>query len=90
MMGELNYIDSVSYETVRKGLNKNELKPWKVKKWCIPPEADGEFVACMEDVLDLYTQPYNADYPVICMDETSKQLANAKPNSIIPAEKVSR
>lgn len=28
----------------------------------------------MEDVLDVYKQPYNADYPVICMDESSKQL----------------
>jgi len=28
----------------------------------------------MEDVLDLYHQPYDARYPLICFDESSKQL----------------
>ncbi len=28
----------------------------------------------MEDVLDVYARPYNARFPVICMDEASKQL----------------
>ena len=32
------------------------------------------FVACMEDVLDLYQQPFAADNPVICMDEKPYQL----------------
>ncbi len=36
--------------------------------------ASAEFVCCMEDVLDVYTRPYDPDYPVVCMDETSKQL----------------
>ncbi len=27
----------------------------------------------MEDVLAVYTRPYDPDYPVVCMDETSKQ-----------------
>lgn len=40
----------------------------------IPPEADGEFVARMEDVLDLYAEPFSAARPVVCMDEASKQL----------------
>ena len=34
----------------------------------------GEFVACMEDVLDLYNEEYARDRPVVCFDETSKQL----------------
>ena len=46
----------------------------KIQYWVIPPEANAEFVACMEDVLDTYAQPYDAAYPVICMDEASKQL----------------
>ena len=46
----------------------------KIQYWVIPPEADGEFVAQMEDVLDVYAQPYNADCPVICMDEQPIQL----------------
>jgi hypothetical protein len=28
----------------------------------------------METVLDVYQRPYDPDYPVVCMDETSKQL----------------
>ncbi|MBP9000388.1 MAG: IS630 family transposase [Bacteroidales bacterium] len=53
---------------------KNELKPWKVKGWVIPPQGNGEFVACMERVLDIYKRPYNAKRPVVCMDESPKQL----------------
>ena len=40
----------------------------------IPPKADGEFVARMEDILDLYAEPFCPARPVVCMDETSKQL----------------
>ena len=40
----------------------------------IPPRLHGEFVAAMEDVLDLYHQPYDPTAPVVCMDETCKQL----------------
>ena len=40
----------------------------------IPPEADAEFVAHMEDVLDVYSRPYDADIPVLCMDEQPVQL----------------
>ncbi len=41
--------------------------------WCIP-EASAEFVACMEDVLDQYERPYDAQYPQVCFDEGQKQL----------------
>ena len=37
-----------------------------------------EFVARMEDVLDLYEEPYDPDRPVVCFDETSKQLTADK------------
>jgi hypothetical protein len=40
----------------------------------IPPEADAAFVACMEDVLDVYERPYEAKYPVVNMDEQPVQL----------------
>lgn len=46
----------------------------KVAYWVIPPEADAEFVACMEEVLDVYQQPYNAAHPVLAMDEQPVQL----------------
>jgi hypothetical protein len=42
--------------------------------WCIP-EASAEYVACMEDVLDLYEQPYDPRHPLVCYDEGIKQLA---------------
>lgn len=40
----------------------------------IPPEADAEFVANMEEVLETYEQPYNPSVPVVCMDEQPIQL----------------
>jgi hypothetical protein len=40
----------------------------------IPPEADAEFAASMEEVLDVYARPYDAGYPVLCMDEQPIQL----------------
>jgi hypothetical protein len=42
--------------------------------WCIPPKANAEFVWKMEDVLEVYKRPYDPLRPVVCMDETSKQL----------------
>jgi hypothetical protein len=42
--------------------------------WAIPPEHNAAFVAAMEDVLAVYQRPLDPAYPVICMDETSKQL----------------
>ena len=43
-----------------------------------------EFVACMEDVLDLYAEPYDPERPVVCFDETSKQLLAEKRSPIPP------
>lgn len=42
--------------------------------WVIPPEANAEFAAHMEDVLEVYSRPYNAQVPVLCMDEQPVQL----------------
>ena len=50
------------------------MKPHLVKMWYIPPRADAEFVWRMEDVLETYKLPYDPRFPVVCMDETSKQL----------------
>ena len=46
----------------------------KIEYWVIPPQADAEFVANMEQVLDLYQKPYDPDCPVVCMDEQPVQL----------------
>ena len=46
----------------------------KIQYWVIPPEADTEFIAAMEEILDTYEAPYAADCPVLCMDEQPVQL----------------
>ena len=46
----------------------------KIQYWVIPPEANSEFVASMEEVLDTYAQPYDRSFPVLCMDEQPVQL----------------
>ena len=43
-------------------------------QWVIPPQQNAEFVAAMEDVLEVYQRPYDARRPVVCLDEQSKQL----------------
>ena len=40
----------------------------------IAPQANAQFVAAMEKVLDVYSLPYDAKHPVVCMDETPRQL----------------
>lgn len=44
------------------------------KYWKIPPDQNASFVAAMEDVLDVYARPYDKDFPVVCMDESSIQI----------------
>ena len=44
----------------------------------IPPKANSSFVAAMEDVLAVYTRPRDPDRPLVCLDETSKQLIAEK------------
>ena len=42
--------------------------------WVIPPRHSGEFVAHMEDILELYHLPYDPQLPMVCMDEQPVQL----------------
>ena len=64
---------SISDETIRRRLGELQLKPWQEKMWCIP-KVDAEFVARMEDVLALYAEPADDQRPVVCFDETPRQL----------------
>ena len=64
---------AVSRETVRRRLAEKELKPWQKDMWCIP-KVDGAYVARMEDVLDLYAEEPDPQYPVVCFDESPTQL----------------
>mgnify|MGYP001567378954 CR=1 FL=1 len=63
----------ISRDTIGRRLDENDLKPWQRKMWCIP-KVDAEFVARMEDVLDLYTTPPEPGTAVVCFDETPRQL----------------
>src|SRR5690349_15152369 len=64
---------SLSRETARRRLAENALKPWRRKMWCIP-RVDGEFVARMEDVLDLCAEAPDPKRPVVCFDESPTRL----------------
>src|SRR6516165_1954486 len=72
---------ALSRETVRRRLQENELKPWRQDMWCIP-QVDGEFVARMEDVLDLYAEEPDRKRPVVCFDESPTQLIGEVRESI--------
>jgi len=65
--------ESLSRETVRRRLAENDLKPWRRTMWCIP-KVDAEYVARMEDVLDLYAEAPDPKRPVVCFDESPTQL----------------
>ena len=51
----------------------------------IPPEANAAFVAAMEDVLEVYQRPHDPERPLVCLDETSKQMV-AETRAPIPAQ----
>lgn len=70
---QLSEHEALSRETVRRRLADNDLKPWRKDMWCIP-KVDAEYVARMEDVLDLYTQAADPQQPVVCFDESPTQL----------------
>src|SRR2546421_2708987 len=71
---QLQVVESISREAVQQMLQPNELKPWLNKQWCIPPKSNADFACQMEEVLAVYTRPYDERRPQVCVDETSKQL----------------
>jgi len=72
-MVELEYVNSISHETVRQVFSKNEMKPWQKKEGCIPPEAHAEWVCNLEEVLEVYKRHIDPAHPVVCLDESSQQ-----------------
>ena len=65
--------EELSRETVRRRLAEIDLKPWRKDMWCIP-KVDGEYVARMENVLDLYAEVPDPRRPLVCFDESPTQL----------------
>jgi len=64
---------TLSRDTVGRRLDEMAVKPWQEKMWCVPA-INAEYVARMEDVLDLYDEPPDPLRPVVCFDETPRQL----------------
>ena len=82
-MVKLTGHESLSRETVRRRLGENDLKPWRKKMWCVP-QLDAEYVARMEDVLDLYAEEPDPQRPVVCFDESPIQLIGEVRHPIRP------
>jgi transposase len=93
---KLTQHEQLSRETVRRRLAENDLKPWRKDMWCIP-KVDAEYVARMEDVLDLGACPRaghrpdpgaetpDPTRPVVCFDESPTQLIGEVRQPIPPA-----
>ena len=79
-MVRLTEHDRVSRATIARRLAENELKPWQKRMWCIP-KVTPSYVACMEDVLDLYAEDA-PEQPVVCFDEVPTQLIGEVRESI--------
>jgi hypothetical protein len=58
----------------------------KIEYWVIPPQADAEFAAGMEEVLEVYARPFDSRCPVLNMDEQPIQLLK-ETRQPIPATK---
>lgn len=79
---------SICKESIRLILQEHDLKPWQHKMWCVG-EIDEDYIERMEDVLDVYEEPYNKDNPVVCVDEKPVSLLSdirdpipAKPGTV--------
>jgi transposase len=72
-MVSLTAHETLSGDTVGRRLAEMALKPWQRKMWCVP-KINAEYVARMEDVLSLYAEAPDPLRPVVCFDETPRQL----------------
>ncbi|MFZ2649360.1 MAG: IS630 family transposase [Burkholderiaceae bacterium] len=82
---ELHIVERASDNTIGRNAKKNALKPHLKQQWVIPPDANAAFVANMEDVLEVYQRPHDPERPLVCLDETSKQMI-VETHAPIPAK----
>lgn len=80
--------EPLSRATIGRVLQRNEIRPHLNEYWCIPPTEDADFVAAMEDILDLYQQPFDPKRPLWCMDEKPYQILDdaRKPLEMRPGD----
>ena len=74
---ELQIFETVSRDGPQ-DFKKTQLKPHLKKQWCIPKKQNSEFVARMEDILNVYRMDYDKEIPLVCMDEQPVQLLDDK------------
>ncbi len=69
----LTDMEAVSLECIRQRLKANQLKPWQRKMWCLG-QLDAAYIAQMEQILDVYAEPFCPERPLVNVDEAGKQL----------------
>jgi len=86
---ELEYVEAISYQTVSNILKKNDLSPHLKRQWCIG-KLTTNFLWRMENLLNLYEQPYDPMNPLICFDERPCQLIEniLQPLPMLPGQPV--
>ena len=72
--GRLGVGQCDQYRERAASVKKNDMHPWIIATWCIPPHADADFVWRMADVMQTYPLPYDTRYPVVCFDEACKPV----------------
>jgi hypothetical protein len=72
-VAELKIVDRCSNKTIGR-TQKNILKPRLQKQWVIPPDANAAFLAGIKDVLGVYQRSHDPEFPLVCLDESSKQF----------------
>ena len=60
------------------------MKPWQQRQWCLPTEGDPSFIAAMEDILSVYARPVDPLRPLVCFDESGKELQRHR-RPVVPA-----
>lgn len=65
--------DQISRESIRLILKEHDLKPWQQASWCVP-RINTQYIERMEGLLDLYARSYDANRPMVCLDEKPIQL----------------
>ena len=65
---ELGFVTSISPNTIHELLKKMNSSRGSMNTG-VCPRSEARRVAAMEDVLDLYEEPYDPQYPTVCLDE---------------------
>lgn len=78
---EQGIVDEISKESLRLILQENDLKPWQHKMWCVG-EINEQYIERMENILDLYEEPYNPKKPLVCIDEKPVSMTEDVQDSI--------